>query len=65
MKFSDSLHTEIRLSHLDALAFCEDLSSGHQTRPSCYRDNDLKEAADQHLHELMNYRSEHADPLQF
>ena len=65
MKFSDTFHTQIRRSHLDALAFCEDMSSSFSGRPSCYRDNELKEAADQHLHELMNYRAEHSDPLEF
>lgn len=63
---NDTFATTQRLSVLETLRFCAEMTSGMIYRPTHYRpDPALTGYADEYLHQLMGYRAEHSDPLAF
>ena len=65
LRTHDEHNTSQRQQVLDTVEFCE-LVSADNTYTGPYRpDADLVRIADDALHNLMGFRSEHSDPLTF
>lgn len=66
MQFSDTFATKQRIDVLECMDFCQRCTEGMTYHPERYRpDGRLLDHAAQYLHQLMGYRAEHSDPLQF
>ncbi|WGL30721.1 hypothetical protein SCRES3_gp64 [Synechococcus phage S-CRES3] len=60
-----AFNTEARLSALETINFCQTVSEGREYIAAYRPSPELVKIADDHLHALMGYRSEHSDELAF